>query len=108
MARIQRVKRNGVTYLSVVEDVYDSGTGKYKVKTIDSFGRASQESEIKAQMCLANYNQLNDIAKKELIEKRENKETIQKILKVGGYLALGALGIKALKYLFKKYDVEDE
>jgi hypothetical protein len=64
MARIQKLKRRGITYMYIVEDDYS--TGSRKVKSIKSFGILTPERLIEAEMFLVNYNKLDDMAKKKL------------------------------------------
>jgi hypothetical protein len=105
MARLQKSNKNGLTYLYIVEDDYS--TGERKVKSIKSYGILTPEKLIEAEMFLVNYNKLDDMAKQKIRE-GESYEGLKKVLKFGGYLALGVLGAKALQFLFDKYLDRDD
>ena len=104
MARIQKLTRNGVIYLYVVEDDYSSGNRK--IHTIKSFGPYTPEKIIEAEMFLVNYNKLDQMAKLK-IKTGETNESLTDALKLGGYLVLGLLGAAGLKYLIDKYSDEN-
>jgi len=92
-------------YLYAVEDDYSSGSRK--IQTIKSFGPYTPEKEIEAQMFVANFNTLDELAKQK-IKSGESNEVIKKSLQFAGYLVLGVLGASALKYFFDKYFKADK
>ena len=100
MARIQKLTRNDVAYLYVVEEDYSSG--HRKIKSVKTYGRYTPELEIEAKLFVVNFNTLEEIAKQK-IKSGESPANVKNILAAAGYLVIGVLGSEGLKYLFQKY-----